>query len=110
MMFAFALDVPPLPLWSTPVLAYRHESADRPDQLWRHLTMTIGYEAGNALTTGAYVSSKEEDLLHGFHPRTDLGKKLLALRQAYVASGGRLMSASVLDDELRHRRGSTDDA
>jgi len=110
MMFALALDVPPLPLWSTPVLAYRYESAVRPDQLWRHLNLTIGYEAGNALTTGSYVSSKGEDLLNGFHPRTELGKKLLALRQAYVASGGRLMSAAVLDDELRHRRGSVEDA
>jgi len=110
MMFAFALDVPPLPLWSTPVLAYRHESAVRPGQLRRHFNLTIGYEAGNALTTGSYMSSKGEDLLNGFHPRTELGKKLLALRQAYVASGGRLMSAAGLDDELRHRRGSVEDA
>jgi hypothetical protein len=109
-MFALALDVPPLPLWATPVLAYRHEAADRPDQLWRHLNLAIGYEAGNALTTGSYLSSKSEDWLSGFQPRTGLGKKLLALRRAYVASGGRLMSAAALDDELRHRRGSVEDA
>jgi hypothetical protein len=109
-MFAFALDLPPLPLWSTPVLAYRHEAADRPDHLVRHLDLTIGYEAGNALTTGSYVSSKSEDWLSGFQPRTGLGKKLLALRQAYVDGGGRLMSAAVLDDELCHRRGSVEDA
>lgn len=109
-MFALALDVPPLPLWSTPVLAYRHEAADRPDQPWCHLNLSVGYEAGNALTTAFYVSSKSENWLSGFQPRTGLGKRLLALRQAYVASGGRLMSAAALDDELRHRRGSMEDA
>jgi hypothetical protein len=109
-MLALALDVPPLPLWSTPVLAYRHEAGDRPDQPWRHLNLVMGYEAGNALTTASYDSSKTEDWISGFQPRTGLGKKLLALRQAYVAGGGRLMSAAALDEELRHRRGGVDHA
>lgn len=109
-MFALALDVPPLPLWSTPVLAYRHEASDRPDQLWRHANLAIRYEAGTALTTGSHVSAEREDWLVGFQPRTGLGKKLLALRLAYIARGGRLMSAAALDDELRQRRGGVDDA
>lgn len=109
-MFALALDVPPLPLWSTPVLAYRHEAGDRPEQLLRHVNLAIGYEAGNALTTGSNVSSAGDDWLVGFQPRTGLGKKLLALRQAYVASGGRLMSAAALDDDMRRRRGGVGDA
>jgi hypothetical protein len=109
-MFALALDVPPLPLWSTPVLAYRHEASDRPDQRWSHVNLAIRYEAGNALTTGLHVSAVADDWLVGFQPRTGLGKRLLALRQAYVASGGRLMSAAALDDELRQRRGGVDDA
>lgn len=110
LMFTLALDVPPLPLWSTPVLAYRHEAANRPEELWRHLGLAIRYEAGIALTTGSHVSSTGEDWLVGFQPRTGLGKKLLALRQAYVANGGQLMSATALDDDLRHRRGGVGDA
>lgn len=109
-MFALALDVPPLPLWSTPVLAYRHEAADRPEQPSRIVSSAIRYEAGNALTTGSRVSLQDEDWIVGFQPRTGLGRKLLALRQAYVASGGKLMSATALDDELRHRRGGVDGA
>lgn len=110
MMFAFALDVPPLPLWSTPVLAYRHEAADRPEQPARVVDWAIRYEAGPAVTTGSRVSLQAEDWIGGFQPRTGLGKKLLALRRAYIASGGKLMSATALDDELRHRRGGVDDA
>ena len=110
MMFAFALDVPPAPLWSTPVLAYRHEAADRPEQPAGLVDWAIRYEAGTALTTGSLSSFQVEDWVVEFQPRTGLGKKLLALRQAYVASGGRLMSATALDDELRHRRGGVDDA
>lgn len=109
-MFTFALDVPPLPLWGTPVLAYRHETAERPEQPSRIVTSAIRYEAGNALTTGSHLSLNGEDWIVGFQPRTGLGKKLLALRQAYVASGGKLMSATALDDELRDRRGGVDDA
>jgi hypothetical protein len=109
-MFALALDVPPLPLWSTPVLAYRHEAADRPEEPSRIVNWAIRYEAGTAVTTGSHVSLKGEDWTVGFQPRTGLGKKLLALRQAYVASGGQLMSATALDDALRHLRGGVDDA
>lgn len=109
-MFALALDLPPLPLWSTPVLAYRHEAADRPEQPSRNVSWAIRYEPGNALTTGSLAPLKGEDWIVGFQPRTGLGKKLLALRQAYVVGGGKLMSPTALDDELRHRRGGVDDA
>lgn len=109
-MFAPALELPQLPLWSTPVLAYRVETEDRPEKVWRRLSLAVGYEAGYALTTRSHVSTLDEASLVGFQPRTELGKKLMALRQAYVASGGRLMSASALDEDLRHRRGGVGDA
>jgi hypothetical protein len=109
-MFALAWDVPLLPLWSTPVLAYRHEAADRPEELRRHLDLAVHYEAGSALTTGRSLSSEGKDWLVGFQPRTGLGKKLLALRRAYVASGGQLMSAAALDDDLHSLRGGVADA
>lgn len=38
-------------------------------------------------------------------PRTLLGIRLLALRRAYVANGGRLINAEQLDGEMRIRRG-----
>jgi hypothetical protein len=109
-MSARALDVPPLPLWSTPVLAYRHEVADRPEPPSRTVNRTMRYEPGNALTTGSQRSSTDEDWMVGFQPRTGLGRKLLALRKAYVASGGQQLPATALDEELRHRRGGVDDA
>lgn len=109
-MFAFALDVPPVPLWSTPVIAYRREVTERPDPLSRHLGLARGYEPGNALTTRPTSSVPRQDWAHAFQPRTGLGMRLLALRQAYVAGGGRLVSAAELDDELRQRRGGVDDA
>ncbi len=56
------------------------------------------------------ASSKPEASLKGFQPRTELGRKLLALRQAYVASGGELLSPDALDEELRRRRGSAFEA
>ena len=74
------------------------------------MTRMAARTAGTALTTGSLSSIQIEDWVVGFQPRTGLGKKLLALRRAYVVSGGKLMSASALDDELRHRRGGVDDA
>lgn len=40
-----------------------------------------------------------------FQPRTELGKKLLAIRRAYVENGGPLLDADTFDRELQHRRG-----
>lgn len=42
-------------------------------------------------------------------PRTPLGTRLLALRRAYVANGGRLRDAEQLDGEMRIRRGGAVD-
>lgn len=38
-------------------------------------------------------------------PKTELGRRLLALRAEYLAQGGRLRSADAFDAELRDRRG-----
>jgi len=40
-----------------------------------------------------------------YRPRTPLGKKLLALRRAYIESGGTLLDEDGLAAELRDRRG-----
>ncbi len=40
-----------------------------------------------------------------YRPRTELGRKLIALRRAYVTTGGQLLDSDALDAEIRSRRG-----
>ncbi|MBE9202864.1 hypothetical protein IQ218_04555 [Synechocystis salina LEGE 06099] len=44
-----------------------------------------------------------------FQPRTQLGRELLALREEYIASGGKLFSEDELDAEMDDRRGGVID-
>ncbi len=108
-MWAHAWDMPPLSHSSAPVIAYRQESATRPWEPWRQDFLAVRYEAGNALTTAPHLAGLRKDALPDYQPRTELGKRLLALRQAYVASGGRLLPADALEEELRSRRGGVSD-
>lgn len=45
-----------------------------------------------------------------YRPRTELGRKLLALRREFVAAGGQLLDAEALDDEIELRRGGITNA
>lgn len=47
----------------------------------------------------------EEVTTNATLPRTPLGQRLTQLRQAHLASGGRLLSPDELEVELRQRRG-----
>jgi hypothetical protein len=109
-MLTLTPDMPQLPLWNELALSYRHEAAIPPWEPLRHDNLRIRYEAGNALTTGLETFEFRKDSLSGYQPKTELGKKLLALRQSYVAGGGRLLSADALDEELYSRRGGVGDA
>lgn len=40
-----------------------------------------------------------------YQPRTELGRKLIALRRANILAGGKLLSNDELDEEIRRRRG-----
>jgi len=40
-----------------------------------------------------------------YQPRTDLGRKLIALRRANVLEGGKLLSGDEFDNEMRERPG-----
>ncbi|MDR2452591.1 MAG: hypothetical protein LBE85_12715 [Candidatus Accumulibacter sp.] len=40
-----------------------------------------------------------------YRPRTALGKRLLALRRAYVGKGGALLDDAALEAEIKRRRG-----
>ena len=44
-----------------------------------------------------------------FQPKTEFGKRLLALRRAYVEKGGPLLDAEAFDRELLRRRGGVSD-
>ena len=110
MTVALASNVPPPPLSCTTVVAYRQEGAGRGDEPWHQLGVGIGYLAGSSLTTRTPVSLTGDARLDEFQPRTELGRKLVALRRAYLAGGGALLSAAAIDQELRARRGGVDAA
>ena len=109
-MLAVTLDITPLPQWSAPVIAYRHEAATSRWESAPHSFLAIRYKPGNALTTAQQNVERREDSQPDDQPRTELGKRLLALRQAFIESGGQLLSAEALDQELRLRRGGVGDA
>ncbi len=48
-------------------------------------------------------------VLDHYQPRTELGRKLVELRRAYIESGGKLMSWDEIDAEARERRGGVAD-
>lgn len=51
----------------------------------------------------------QDDSVKAYKPKTALGKKLFALRQAYIDAGGTLLDDAALDAEFRSRRGSAAD-
>ena len=55
------------------------------------------------------LESCHPDWLPGYRPRTELGRRLLDLRRAYLAAGGRTMSWDELEAEVQERRGGARD-
>jgi len=51
------------------------------------------------------VSPARDEVLTSFHPKTEFGRRLLALRKAYVEGGGRLLDRAALEAEIQERRG-----
>jgi len=58
-------------------------------------------ESSRALTGDAVVDH--------YQPKTELGRKLIELRRAYIESGGKLMTQDEILAEVRQRRGGIDD-
>lgn len=58
-------------------------------------------ESSRALTGDAVVDH--------YQPKTELGRKLIELRRAYVEGGGQRMSWDEIDAEVRERRGGVAD-
>jgi hypothetical protein len=69
------------------------------------------YVLGNTAMTihiGAVITG--DSVVDNYQPRTELGRKLLALRRAYVIAGGLLLDGDALDAEVQLRRGGIADA
>lgn len=64
--------------------------------------------AGMAIRIDAALTG--DPVVDRYHPRTELGRKLLALRRAYVTAGGHLLDGKALDAEVQLRRGGVADA
>jgi hypothetical protein len=54
------------------------------------------------------VSMSQASKVQEFIPRTELGRRLLALRNKAIASGMRLLSADEILEEVRRRRGESE--
>lgn len=69
------------------------------------------YLLGNTgMTIRTQTNITGDVVVDNYLPRTELGRKLLALRRAYVTSGGQLLDSDALDVELQLRRGGVVDA
>lgn len=64
------------------------------------------YMQGNTgMTIHIHPAITGDAVVDNYCPRTELGRKLLALRRAYVTSGGQLLNGEGLDVEMQLRRG-----
>ncbi len=69
------------------------------------------YIIGNARTEIRVSASLSRDFVSDkFAPRTALGKKLLAIRKAFIATGGELLDDEELDAQMRTHRGGVENA
>lgn len=101
-------DAPPQPARYSTVIGVNEQHAD-----WvagsslNGLLRDSVYDAGNALTISSVVT---DEPTANYKPRTELGRRLVALRHAYLSKGGRLLSADALEEEVRSRRGGVESA
>ncbi|MEE4379484.1 MAG: hypothetical protein V2J55_18515 [Candidatus Competibacteraceae bacterium] len=48
-------------------------------------------------------------LAERYQPRTEIGRLALAARKAYIETGGKLLTAEEINEEVRRRRGGVAD-
>lgn len=60
------------------------------------------------MTSEAYLA-QSDPVSETFQPKTEFGRRLLALRRAYVESEGPLLDADAFERELLQRRGGVSD-
>ncbi len=74
----------------------------------------LHFELPDSLPAGSTLKVTVEPVVHDsllehYQPRTEIGRKLLALRQTYLKSGGKLLTWEELDEEMHRRRGGVAD-
>jgi hypothetical protein len=74
----------------------------------------LHFELPASLPVGSKVrvtveSVTGDPLVDHYQPRTELGRKLIELRRAYVQGGGKLLTWQELDEEMQRRRGGVAD-
>lgn len=109
-MLANSIDLSPV-MWIQPATYIQSD--------WRR-TKNSSYDApltkfdlnsyrpnNSVLSIKLSVSSRviQRSEIANYQPKTALGKRLFALRQAHIAKGGRLLNAAEIDEELKLRRG-----
>ena len=67
--------------------------------------LPVACESGKAHVCAVLTGDLVVD---NYLPRTELGRKLLALRRAYVTTGGHLLDGNALDAEVQLRRNVLD--
>lgn len=85
-----------------------HDAERTMPALSQQITTEIGssYVLGNAGATIRFeVALTGDPVVDKYLPRTELGRRLLALRRAYVTNGGQLLDGAALDAEVQLRRG-----
>ena len=73
------------------------------DLLYRNTNVATRLIVGHRAPVG-------DPLVDRYQPRTELGRQLIALRRAYIQSGGKLLSWEEIEEEVRERRGGVPDA
>jgi hypothetical protein len=63
------------------------------------------YSAPVSVSINSALDITGDAVVDYYQSRTELGKKLLALRREYVLNGGRLLAEPELVNEIRLRRG-----
>jgi hypothetical protein len=90
-----------------------HDAGQAMSSTTRRSTNEIrpAYMQGNTgMTIHIQPSITGDAVVDNYRPRTELGRKLIALRRAYVTTGGQLLDCDGLDAEIQLRRGGVVDA
>jgi hypothetical protein len=75
-----------------------------------HFTLPDQVPPGSLVkVTVETVEPVQDAILSHYEPRTEVGRRLLEARRAYIESGGKLMNWDEVDEEVRRRRGGVTD-
>lgn len=108
-MLATTIDALNIPSLWYPVVQQIQTASAPPtpnylDRLGKGFIYPFGISSTVIMEISALPDIRRDAVAEAFKPKTEFGKRLLALRRAYVQNGGKLLDADALDQELRQRR------